>query len=79
MFAIEPEAIREKVSSKAFAGAMTRLFAVGKIKVVTGGPASRRRSKIAIVEPDVASSSDPSASFHLASTKASGCVLPPPL
>jgi RecA-family ATPase len=79
MFAVEPEAVSKKVSNKAFACAMTRLFAAGKIKVVADGPPSRRRSKIAIVEPDAAPSSDPSASFHQASTKSSGCVLPPPL
>jgi RecA-family ATPase len=56
VFAGESDARKAKVNKKAFAEAMARLFASGRLRVVTEGPASRMRSKIVEVDP----SNDPS-------------------
>jgi RecA-family ATPase len=45
-FAGEPEAQAAGISKKKLADAMARLFAANKIRVVTEGPPSRRRSRI---------------------------------
>jgi RecA-family ATPase len=45
-FAEQPEAKKAKASNRAMAAAMERLLAVGKIKVVTEGPPSRRVSQL---------------------------------
>jgi RecA-family ATPase len=45
-FAEQPEAKKLKASRHAMAAAMERLFAAGKIKIVTDGPPSKRRSKL---------------------------------
>jgi RecA-family ATPase len=46
VFAAEPEAKQGKMDKKALVGAMARLFAAQKIRVVPFGPASRMRTKI---------------------------------
>jgi RecA-family ATPase len=46
IFEGEPEAKTVKVTRKQFAEAMTRLFAANKIKIVTEGPPSHRRSRL---------------------------------
>jgi RecA-family ATPase len=46
IFADEPEAKKAKVTNKALADAMRRLFAANKIRVVTEGPASKQRTRI---------------------------------
>jgi len=46
IFAQEPEAKKGKVSKKQMAEAMTRLFAAGRIRVVTEGSPTHRRSRI---------------------------------
>ena len=46
VFADEPDAKKDKVSSKQFAEAMRRLFAANKIEVVSFGPPSRLRTRI---------------------------------
>src|SRR5262249_2353816 len=51
-FAKTPEAKDAKLTSNAFADAMERLFAAGKLRVVTTGSASRQRSHIAEAEGD---------------------------
>jgi RecA-family ATPase len=45
-FAKEPEAKKAKVTANALADAMRRLFAAEKIRILTEGPPSRRRSRI---------------------------------
>jgi RecA-family ATPase len=45
-FAEQPEAKRARISTKAFADAVEMMLATGEIRVVTEGPASRRRSHI---------------------------------
>ena len=64
-FAAEPEAKKAKVGSKALADAMRRLFATGKIRIVSEGPPSRIRTRIAeamtvIVTPPPTASNAPS-------------------
>jgi len=56
IFAGEPEVRKAKVDKKGLAEAMARLFASGRLRVLTEGPASRVRSKIVEAEP----SNDPS-------------------
>jgi RecA-family ATPase len=51
VFAGEPEARKAKVNKQAFAEAMARLFASGRLRVVTEGPASRVRSRIVETDP----------------------------
>ena len=51
VFANEPEAKRARISNKAFAAAMSRLFEAKRLRVVTEGPPSRRRSRLAKVAP----------------------------
>jgi hypothetical protein len=46
LFAKEKEATSQKLNKSALADAMIRLFASGKLRVVTDGPASRPRSRI---------------------------------
>jgi len=46
IFEGEPEAKAAKVTRKPFTEAMARLFAADKIKIVTEGPPSRRRSRL---------------------------------
>lgn len=46
LFAKEKEATSQKLNKNALADAMIRLFASGKIRVVTDGPTSRLRSRI---------------------------------
>jgi RecA-family ATPase len=50
VFAADPEAKEAKADKKALAEAMARLFAAGKIRVVSFGPASKMRSKIVETE-----------------------------
>jgi RecA-family ATPase len=58
LFAREPEAKERKIDKDALAAAMARLFAAGKIHVLTSGPSSRTRSRIEPApDPD---SNDPS-------------------
>jgi RecA-family ATPase len=45
-FVEEPEAAAAKATSRMLEAAMRRLFAAGKIQVVTEGPASRKRSHL---------------------------------
>ncbi len=52
VFASRPEAREAKVTSKDFAEGMERLFAAKRIKVVTDGPPSRRRTRIIEVTLD---------------------------
>jgi RecA-family ATPase len=49
-FAAEPEAKKTKVTNKAFADAMRRLFATGKIRNLSEGPPSRIRTRIVEAE-----------------------------
>lgn len=56
LFAEEPEAKAAKATKRDFAEAMARLFAAGKLEVVTVGSASRMRSRI--VEAGQASQQD---------------------
>jgi RecA-family ATPase len=51
VFANEREAKRARISNKAFAAAMSRLFEAKRLRVVTEGPPSRRRSRLAEVAP----------------------------
>ena len=51
VFANEPEAKRARIGNKAFAAAMSRLFEAKRLRVVTEGPPSRRRSRLAKVAP----------------------------
>jgi RecA-family ATPase len=46
IFADEPEAKAAKATNKALAGAMRRLFASNKIRLVNEGPASRQRTRL---------------------------------
>jgi hypothetical protein len=51
IFADEPEAKRAKVSKNQLKDAMSRLFEAKRLRVVTEGPPSRRRSRLAEVAP----------------------------
>jgi hypothetical protein len=68
-FAKQPEAKTAKVTSKAFADAMERLFGAGKIKVRTEGPPSHPRTRL------VETSTDPSTGLPPPST---GVCVPSP-
>ena len=62
-FSSEPEAKRDKVSKKAFADAMARLFSREKLAAIPDGPPSRRRTRIIEIEGKptyAATSNDPS-------------------
>jgi RecA-family ATPase len=59
-FAKEPEAKRAKITNKALADAMARLFAAGKLAVVIKGSPSRERSRIVEVEKKPSYSAEPS-------------------
>jgi hypothetical protein len=68
-FAKQKEAKSDKVTSKALAEAMERLFTAGRIKVLTEGPPSHPRTRL--IEP----STDPSTDLPPPSTGV--CVAPP--
>jgi RecA-family ATPase len=73
-FAKQPEAKAGKITGKAFAAAMERLFAAKKIRVVTEGPPSRPRTKL-VETASTDSSTEPSTTFHRPSTGV--CVASP--
>ena len=50
VFAAEPEAIAEKITSKQFEAAMERLFTANQIRVETSGPPSRPRRSVVTAE-----------------------------
>jgi RecA-family ATPase len=90
VFANEPDAQAAKASKKAFAEAMSRLFAARKIRVVPFGPASKMRSKIIEVGADEetatilpfpgAASNGPSDGFPTPSNdRPTGCAPTPPI
>jgi RecA-family ATPase len=60
VFANEPEAKRAKVGKKTFAAAMSRLFEAKRLRMVTEGPPSRRRSRLAEVAPSTNGFQQPS-------------------
>jgi RecA-family ATPase len=75
-FAKSPEAIDAKITSKDFAEAMERLFTAGKIRVVTEGPRSHPRTRLAATNT---ASTDPSTDLPPPSPdSAEGVCVPPP-
>jgi RecA-family ATPase len=72
-FAKQPEAQQDKVTSRAFADAMERLFGASKIRVASEGPPSHPRTRI--VEASTDPSTTPSTTLPPPST--GGCVPTP--
>jgi hypothetical protein len=86
-FAAEPDAKKAKVTNKALADAMRRLFATDKIKAVPFGPPSKLRTRIieaeeqgtVIITPPPSPSNQPSNNVPTGSQPLpTGCVLTPP-
>jgi RecA-family ATPase len=80
IFADEPEAKRARISKKALTTAMSRLFEAKRIRVVTEGPPSKRRSRLAEVAPSTngfqqPANNPPAASSSLATPSP---LYPPP-
>jgi RecA-family ATPase len=73
-FAKQPEAKAGKVTSKAFAEAMERLFEAKRIRIDTEGPPSHPRTRLVEVS-STDPSTDPSSAFHQPST---GVCVPTP-
>jgi RecA-family ATPase len=81
IFADEPEAKRARISKKALTTAMSRLFEAKRIRVVTEGPPSKRRSRLAEVAPSTngfqqPANNPPAASSSLATPSP---LYPPPV
>jgi RecA-family ATPase len=80
LFSDEPDAKANKIANKALGDAMRRLFAAGKIRVVTEGPVSKQRSRIIEIDASTNHSSTASTSFHQPSSIVPPLPpIPPPL